>query len=147
MVNRDYANGIVPTRKIATCEYCKTEFEYEHDEQSGVENCPNCQGYPQGKRESIYTGAAKLLVEAANTYQERNAVYGDNYKRVGAMLDALFPDGLSLKTAHDHERMHIFMLIIVKLSRYCVNWDDGGHKDSIHDAAVYCAMLEEIDSQ
>jgi hypothetical protein len=39
------------------------------------------------------------------------------------------------------------MLIIVKLTRYVINWNQGGHQDSIHDAMVYCAMLEEIDGQ
>lgn len=60
-------------------------------------------------------------------------------------MAALFPDGVKLETKEDHNRFHIFMLVLVKLSRYCVNWEQGGHQDSIHDAAVYCAMLESID--
>jgi len=89
--------------------------------------------------------ADNILAEAAKTFAERRAVYGDNYKRVGAAMAALFPKGVELKTADDHNRFHIFMLVLVKLSRYCVNWEKGGHQDSIHDAAVYCAMLEDID--
>lgn len=90
--------------------------------------------------------ANELLEAAAATYKERNAVYGDNYKRVGEMLKGLFPDGIKIKTVDDQNRFQIFNLIIVKLSRYAVNWEKGGHADSIHDAAVYCAILEEIDA-
>jgi hypothetical protein len=90
--------------------------------------------------------ADKILEAAAKTYRERNAVYGDNYLRVGRMLEALFPDGILLKTAADHNRFHLFMLNIVKLSRYAVNFNNGGHQDSIHDATVYAAMLESIDT-
>jgi hypothetical protein len=89
--------------------------------------------------------ADQILANAAETFAERRKVYGDNYKRVGAAMAALFPNGVELKTADDHNRFHILMLVIVKLSRYCVNWEKGGHQDSIHDAAVYCAMLEDID--
>ena len=37
------------------------------------------------------------------------------------------------------------MLKIVKQTRYVMNWDKGGHADSILDDTVYGAMLLEID--
>lgn len=95
------------------------------------------------KRQRI---AADLLAEAAETYRARNKVYGDNFKMVGKVMLGLFPNGVTLKTPHDHNRFHILMLIIVKLTRYTVNWEGGGHADSIHDATVYAAMLEWIDT-
>lgn len=88
----------------------------------------------------------ELLREGAETFEKRNKVYGDNYTRVGNALAALLPGGVKLKTADDHNRFQIFNLIVVKLSRYCVNWQEG-HQDSIHDAMVYCAMLESIDDE
>lgn len=88
----------------------------------------------------------QLLREGAETFEQRNKVYGDNYTRVGKALAALLPGGVTLKTPDDHNRFQIFNLIVVKLSRYCVNWKDG-HQDSIHDAMVYCAMLEAIDDE
>lgn len=88
----------------------------------------------------------EILFEAAKLFKARNAVYSDNYLRAGRALAALFPNGIELKTVDDHNRFQIFNLIIVKLSRYTVNWNEGGHADSIHDAAVYCAMLEAIDA-
>lgn len=90
--------------------------------------------------------ADEILREAAVTFEERNKVYGNNYERVGEVMAGLFPDGITLKTPQDHNRFHIFMLIIVKLSRYAVNWEKG-HQDSIRDTATYAAMLEMIDDQ
>lgn len=90
--------------------------------------------------------ADKILLEASKTFTERNAVYGDNWKIVGEVMADLFPNGIPLKTPHDHNRFHILMLLVVKLTRYANNWEKG-HADSIHDAMVYCAMLEMIDGQ
>lgn len=90
--------------------------------------------------------ADEFLAEAAATFKERNAVYGDNWKQVGDALHALFPKGIGLVCAEDWNRMHILMLAIVKLTRYANNWNEGGHADSIHDAMVYCGMLESIDA-
>lgn len=90
--------------------------------------------------------AAEFLEEAAQTFRERNAVYGDNYRNVGVALAGLFPAGVTLRTADDWNRMHILMLGIVKLSRYANNWTNG-HADSIHDNTVYSAMLESIDAE
>ncbi len=90
--------------------------------------------------------AADILAEAAETYRARNAVYGDNFMKVGKIMEALFPDGIVLSTADDHNRFHIFALAVIKMTRYVQNWNAGGHKDSIHDMTVYCAMLESIDS-
>ncbi len=90
----------------------------------------------------------EILEAAAITFAEKNAEYGENYRRVGPTLVALFGgEPITLSSEKDHERFHILMLIVVKLTRYTVNWDKGGHKDSIHDAAVYAAMLEAIDDE
>ena len=88
----------------------------------------------------------QILAAAAQVFKDRHEVYGNNYSRVGAAMAGLFPDGVQLKSADDHNRFHILMLVIVKLTRYAVNWEKGGHQDSIRDAAVYCAMLESIDA-
>lgn len=88
-----------------------------------------------------------VLERAAETFRERHAVYGDNYKLVGAVMTALFPNGIILKTAQDHNRFHILMLEIVKLTRYVQNWNEGGHEDSQLDLSVYAAMLVSIDRE
>lgn len=89
---------------------------------------------------------AEILESGANTFRERNAVYGDNYLRVGKMMEAMFPQGITIKTAKDWNRIHFLLLSIVKQSRYATNFEKGGHADSIHDAMVYCAFLEMIDA-
>lgn len=86
--------------------------------------------------------AALILDEMADTFRERNKIYGDNYKRVGAVMAAMFPNGIMLKTADDFNRWHLFELQIVKLTRFA----NSGltHIDSIHDEAVYAAMVESL---
>jgi hypothetical protein len=91
--------------------------------------------------------ADKFLEEASATFRAKNAEYGTNYLRVGAAMAAMFPDGVTLKTADDWNRMHIFLLAVVKKTRYATNWEKGGHADSVRDLAVYAAMLESIDGE
>jgi len=86
----------------------------------------------------------EILRAAAATYAERNKVYKDNIFRVGKALHAMFPDGLVVKTQSDWHRIHLLTMMTVKMSRYAVNFTKGGHKDSIHDAIVYGAILEWI---
>jgi len=86
-----------------------------------------------------------ILKKMAETYAERNAVYGDNFRNVGRIMMILFPEGLNLESESDFTRWHIFELIVVKLTRYSINFKNGGHPDSVHDAAVYNAMLEMLD--
>ncbi len=89
--------------------------------------------------------ANDILREAATIYEQRNKVYGDNYLRVGKVMEAHFPDGLFVRTADDWNRLHLFLSGVVKDTRYVTNWNIGGHADSSRDSAVYSAMLEEID--
>ncbi len=86
--------------------------------------------------------AADLLLEASNTFRERNAVYGDNYLRVGAVMRELFPDGMQLRTAEEFNKWHLFELMIVKLTRF-VN-SGLTHEDSIRDLVVYGSMVESL---
>ena len=91
--------------------------------------------------------AGERLKKAAETYAERNKVYGNTYKRHGQVAAALFPDGVTLKTVDDHNRFGVLTLVIGKLTRYCTNFSTGGHADSIHDLGVYAFMLEELDAE
>ncbi len=86
--------------------------------------------------------AADILDNGAQTYRERNAVYGDNFRNVGGAMAALHPRGLTLETAQDFELFHLHMLMVVKLSRFANSM--LLHRDSIHDIMVYAAMCESI---
>jgi len=84
---------------------------------------------------------ADILADMADTYRERNTVYGDNYKRVGPIMGILFPDGVPPELLAS-DQFHLFELIIVKLSRFAIS--GLTHQDSIHDSAVYAAMIDAI---
>lgn len=90
------------------------------------------------------SGVGKALNDAADVFEERNLVYADAYLKVGEILRELFPQGVSLVTAEDHNRYHLLVLIIVKLTRYAPNWSTG-HEDSLKDIMVYAAMLQDLD--
>lgn len=86
--------------------------------------------------------AGDILVNMGATYKERNALYKDNAVMVGKIMAVMFPNGVKLATAADHEFFHLFQLKIVKLTRF-VN-SDLKHVDSIHDDAIYSAMCERL---
>jgi hypothetical protein len=87
----------------------------------------------------------EFLADAAELYKKRNAVYKDNYKRVGPMYVQLFPEGITLKTADDFNKFAIFMQMVNKFTRCASNFQHG-HQDSVDDLAVYAMMLKELDS-
>ena len=89
-----------------------------------------------------YGTAAEVLEKMADTYRERNRVYGDNYLVVGQVMKSLFPDGVDLRSVEDYNKWHLFELIVVKMTRFANS--SLTHQDSIHDMSVYGAMLESI---
>lgn len=88
----------------------------------------------------------EMLRDAAGIYEERNKLYGDNYKRFGPVMQLLFPDGLVLKTPEDHNRFGVFVQVVAKVTRYAENFTAGGHPDSLDDLTVYSQMLQELDA-
>lgn len=89
-------------------------------------------------------GVVDRLVNSATIFADRAAVYKDNYKAVGRVMEALFPDGHTQHTQEDHNRWHLFELVIVKLTRYVNNYERG-HEDSLDDMIVYLSMLGQLD--
>lgn len=83
--------------------------------------------------------ASDILAEMGVTYAERNAVYQDNYLRVAPVIRALWPAGVPSELVTS-DRWHLFELLVVKLTRFATS--DLTHQDSVHDAAVYAAMIE-----
>ena len=86
----------------------------------------------------------ELLREAAATYEQRNKIYGDSWIVHGQIMSALFSGGVELKTPEDFNRYAKVDNVVMKLSRYCQAFKNGGHQDSAHDAIVYAAMLESL---
>lgn len=90
--------------------------------------------------------APDLLAAGAETFRQRNAIYGDNYLSFGKTFSTLFPDGLQIGAGDEDgfNRLGIFVQCISKMSRYAANFHAGGHEDSAHDSMVYSAMLQEL---
>lgn len=89
----------------------------------------------------------RILERNAELFAERNGVYKDNYVIVGEVMRALFPDGVQISLSEDFERWHLFELFIVKLTRYAVQYKEGGHDDSLNDMINYLAMLQVLDQE
>jgi len=92
--------------------------------------------------------AADKMKEALRTMEERGKIYGpahDGFKINGKILEFMFSGKLELRSAEEFSRFLLFNMIQLKLCRYAVNLSKGGHKDSLHDAGVYCFLLEDFD--
>jgi hypothetical protein len=89
----------------------------------------------------------EMLREAAATYEQRNKIYGDNYKRFGPMMAVLFPYGVHINSPEDLNRLGIFVQVLSKVMRYAEQFGKGGHDDSLLDLAVYSTMLRELDAE
>jgi len=87
---------------------------------------------------------ADTLENMARTFRQRNAVYGNNYEMVGELMTVLHGKdaGDLQQSSEDHVVFHLWSLMIVKLSRFAIS--GLSHQDSIHDLAVYAAMIETI---
>jgi hypothetical protein len=86
--------------------------------------------------------APEILEEAAATYRQRNAVYGDNYLKFGRIMKEMFSD--TEITVDGFNRLGVFVQCLSKLTRYAENMEKGGHYDSALDLSVYAAMLAEL---
>ena len=91
--------------------------------------------------------ADEILNSTAHLFRKKREEYGDNYLVIGKLMEALFPDGLEIKTNEEWNRLHLLLLSVVKFSRYAFNYKKGGHRDSLLDLIVYVAMLDEMDDE
>lgn len=118
----------------------------EHD------SCPVCKSrYSEKDKYRIKKDSEKtpadLLHESAEVFEQRNKLYGDNYRRFGAIMKLLFPSELVVATADDWNRLGLLVQTVAKQTRYCENFNKGGHDDSLCDLSVYAAMLRKIDQE
>ena len=79
-------------------------------------------------------------------YRQDYLIYGAIFSwilsLIGHILEITFPDGVTLKTADEHNRWHLYIMMLVKISRLACT--GISHIDSAHDCAVYSAMLESL---
>lgn len=90
---------------------------------------------------------ADQLRNLGRLHESRNEEYGDAYKKHGAVMLALFPEGVNLRTEADQARFNAFSNIVGKINRYAGAFARGGHVDSLDDISVYAQMLQELDRE
>lgn len=81
-----------------------------------------------------------VLEEMRATFGERNEKYSENWRAMGPVMSAIFPDGITLRTNDDFIKFALFEWAIGKLVRF--GRTGMTHKDGVLDAAVYCAILK-----
>jgi hypothetical protein len=87
---------------------------------------------------------ADALQCVARLLLSRDKEYRGSDTMLARVMSELHPEGLALNTIEDYHRFHIWMLMIVKVTRYAKNWEKG-HEDSLRDLAAYSGMLIAID--
>jgi Cdc6-like AAA superfamily ATPase len=88
---------------------------------------------------------ADLLRKLADLQEQKDDEYRFSWRHFGPIMAALFPEGLTLYGARDFGRFAVMTHIVSKLHRYALNFETGGHQDSLKDLAVYAAMLASLD--
>ncbi len=94
-------------------------------------------------KDPVVVGLNELIV----IREDRNSIYSDLHKRKGDVLVALFGYIPTPETIEDLNRLGLLNVMINKLLRYCENFDNGGHEDSIADLCIYSQMLKELDRE
>lgn len=97
------------------------------------------------QKETPVKTVPEMLIASADLYRDRNASYGDNYKRFGKVMHSLFPDGKKITGPDEWNQIGVFIQMVSKISRFV----DGGmhHDDSLEDLSVYSTMLRELISE
>ena len=91
------------------------------------------------------SSAAERLLAMAKLHEEKEKEYGEDYKWMGTVLEAMFPKGLTLNSEEEFGRMALLVMMQTKLMRYATNFHNGGHEDSLRDLGVYSALQAELD--
>ena len=92
----------------------------------------------------------EILRDLAKLFEEKNKEHGDSFLIVGKLLELCFPNGITLKTAQDHNKYAGLVQVMYKVKRITTSLFSQEHLkfeswlDSPHDLAVYSAMLAYI---
>lgn len=87
----------------------------------------------------------EILHQWGDFFEQRNSEYGDAYLRFGEIASLMFPDGITIKGSNDFAKIHIFLVVLMKVLRIANARGQGEeHPDSWKDIAVYSAMYKEI---
>ena len=86
-----------------------------------------------------------IIKKATATHKERNKQYNKNYVKFGSIMDAMFPNGLTIKGAKEWAKFGLFFMAVVKTSRNAETFalKKTFDVDTTHDTGVYSFLLEE----
>jgi len=84
----------------------------------------------------------EVFKEMAATFEERGAVYKDDYVDFAKLLTVLFPGGPTIKSEMEWIKFDFLCRILSKVTRFTQS--GMTHIDSTHDIAIYAAMLEAL---
>lgn len=101
-------------------------------------------GVPNVFRVSVEGGRfepLQVLQIAEGIQKQRAQKYGPTYQRIGKMMKAMMPDGITIKTEDEFTRFCLFHMTVTKMLRYAGSMDKGGHFDSALDLANYGSFL------
>lgn len=79
--------------------------------------------------------AEAVIIERSDEYENAHIVHAE-------VLAAMFPNGIELKSISDFSKFATLNMCVAKTTRYAMNFNKGGHKDSALDLISYAAMLE-----
>lgn len=96
--------------------------------------------------ELIPQSVPQVMDDCLQTFKDRDNQYGKSYVKFGAMMDALFPDGLTVKGKDSFVQLGVFVQQVSKLMRICSGSFDKVHMDSARDLSVYAAIMASYQS-
>lgn len=88
---------------------------------------------------------SEILDDAINLHLEKSEEYGaDTFLRHGKVMDALFPEGITLKGPDAFNLFNAYELIVGKLNRIAATMEKTPHLDSFNDLVVYGAIATNV---
>lgn len=81
----------------------------------------------------------KILEDMRITFKDRNERYSENWRSMGPIMTALYPEGIILRTEEDFVKFSLFEWALGKFVRFARTGHQ--HQDSLLDAAVYLCIL------
>lgn len=95
----------------------------------------------QIKLESIQEIAENIQKEQMQILKQRNSEYGQAYKKVGEIMQILFPNGIFIFEKEQQQYFDLFKQVVGKLARFSHQFPNEIHRDSLIDAGNYITLL------
>lgn len=95
----------------------------------------------QIKLESIQEITENIQKEQLQILEQRSSEYGQSYKKVGEIMQILFPKGIFICEKEQQQYFDLFKQVVGKLARFSHQFPNEIHRDSLIDAGNYITLL------